>query len=159
VAAITSPRDGGFTLSEVMVTIVVLGILMAIAITGWSSWAKVSAHSGAAREIQAVMTQAHQRAITEGTAICVWFDVADDSYSVYRGACDDAGKARILGPYRTESGGVLIAAPAFGSEGAAGVTLRARGTADAGSVKLQRTGSTKEYVLTVEGLTSRVTIS
>lgn len=158
-AVTTSPRDSGYTLSEVMVTIAVLGILMAIAISGWSSWSKASAHSGAAREIQAVLTQAHQRAITEGTAMCVWFDVVDDSYAVYRGACDDAGRAQILGPYRAESGGVFIAAPGFGSGDAAGVTMRARGTADAGSVTLKRTGSATEYVLTVEGLTSRVTIS
>jgi type IV fimbrial biogenesis protein FimT len=155
----TSPHDDGFTLIEVMVTIAVLGILMAIAITGWSAWAKASAQSGTARQVQAVLAQAHQRAITEGRATCVWFDVADDSYRVFRGACDDPAKQPLLGPHQAASAQVFLADPDFGAGHSAGVTMTARGTADEGSVVVRRAGSSKEYVVTVEGLTGRATIS
>ena len=153
------PRDGGFTLIEVLVTISLLGIMMAIAVSGWNSWAKASAQSGTAREIQSVLSQAHQRAVTEGTAICVWFDVAANSYTVYRGACDLASKVQVVGPYRTDSSGVRLAAPDFGPADSAGVTMQARGTAWAGSVAVERAGSSKRYVLSVEELTGRVSIS
>lgn len=152
-------RDGGFTLVEVMVAIVLLGIMMAIAVGGFSSWAKASAHSGTAREVQTVMRQAQQRAVTEGLAMCVWFDVAANTYTVYRGACDSPAKQHLTGPHQTESPDVRLAAPAFPSAASPGVTLYARGTAVQGSVKVTRTGSTKQYVITVEGLTGRVSLS
>lgn len=155
----TAPsRDSGFTLLEVLVTISLLGIMMAIAVSGWSSWAKASAHSGTAGEIQSVLRQSHQRAIAEGESLCVRFDVPN-TYSVYRGTCG-APTTLLSGPYRTASPEVRIVAPQFGPAGGeTGVTMEPRGTAYAGSVLVTRTGSSKEYRLTVEGLTSRVTIS
>ena len=79
--------DGGFTLIEVLMAMVLSGLMMALAIAGYSRWAAASAHVGTAREIQTTMRQAQQQAVTEGRATCVWFDVADHTYTVYRGAC------------------------------------------------------------------------
>lgn len=149
--------DSGFTLIEVMVTIALAGILMAIAVSGWSSWAKASAHSGAAREIQSAMRQAQQQAVTEGTATCFWFDDAADTYAVYRGRCTDAGKQLVKGPVAV-SPYVDISTPAFGSDGT-GTSFLGRGTGSPGSVSVTRPGSTTTYVLTVDGLTGRVGIS
>jgi prepilin-type N-terminal cleavage/methylation domain-containing protein len=154
-------RDRGFTLIEVLVVISLLGTMMAIAVGGWSSWAKASAHSGTAREIQTIMRQAHQRAVTEGRAICVWFDVASNSYTVYRGSCEVSTKVKIAGPYQTGADQVQLTLPAFTSPSgtSAGVTFLARGTAWPGEVRVSRTGSSKVYVLKVEGLTGRVSLT
>ena len=66
-------RDSGFTMIELLVTIALLGIMMAIAVSGWSAWAKASRQSGTARELQSVLRQAQVRAVTEGRAVCVAF--------------------------------------------------------------------------------------
>ena len=158
----TRPRDAGFTLIEVMVTIMLFGIVVAIAVNGSRSWSLAHEQSGTARTLQSVLRQAQQRAVTEGKAVCVTFDVASDSYTVFRGACDDPAKTRVKGPMSASSSKVHLTTPAFtspsGTPGAA-VGFTARGTAWPGQVKVTRDGSTKTYVLSVEGLTGRVALS
>jgi type II secretion system protein H len=153
-------RDSGFTMIELLVTISLLGIMMAIAVSGYTSWAKASNQSGRARELQSVMRQAQVRAVTEGRAICVSFRVAQNDYTVYRGACGSP-TATVLGPVPSQSADVRLSAPAFtGTSGVStGVTFNARGTAWPGSVQLTRAGSSKTFTLTVEGMTGRVSLS
>jgi prepilin-type N-terminal cleavage/methylation domain-containing protein len=153
-------RDGGFSMIELLVTISLLVIMMTVAISGWTSWAKASSQSGAARELLSVMRQAQVRAVTEGRAICVAFRVAENDYTVYRGPCDDAAKVRIRRSVASSSADVHLASPAFtGTSGVStGVTFNARGTAWPGSVQVTRAGSGKTYNLTVEGLTGRVSL-
>lgn len=153
------PRtDAGATLIEMLVTIALAGVLMAIAVGGYGRWARASEQSGAASELQTQLRNAHQRAITEGTPTCVLFDLAADSYTVYRGACADSAKVRIEGPF-TNAGDVYLADPVFaGSSVSAGVTFSQRGTATPGSVTIKRAGSAQAYVVTVEELTGRVSL-
>jgi type II secretion system protein H len=148
-------RDGGFTLIEVMVTLALLGTMMAMAVSGWSSWSKASEHAGTAQEIQSVLRQTQQRAVTEGGAMCVLFDTTANAYTTYRGACEDTAKVRVQGPIEVDSVDVRLSSPAFGSSASPGVTFYARGTALPGAVRVIRIGSTKEYVVSVEGLTGR----
>ena len=154
-------RDRGFTMIEVMVTIALMGTLMAIAVSGWSSWAKASAHSGAAREIQSAMRQSQQQAVTEGGAMCFLFDDGSDSYAIYRGRCSDAAKVLARGPVKLASG-VRISTPSFTSEANVpnpGVTFASRGTGSPGTVAVTRDGSSTVYTLSVEGLTGRVSLN
>lgn len=137
---------------EIIVTIAVAGVLMAVAVTGWQGWAAARAQSGLVSEIQLVMRQAQQRAVTTGTSTCVLFDDGADSWQVLRGACGspaeelDAGRA---------DDGLSIDAPTFGV--GAGVTFTTRGTAvPRGTVVVGRDGSDRRVVLEVEGLTGRV---
>lgn len=156
------PRDGGFTLIEVLVTLALMGVLMAFALSGWTSWAGARGHSGTAQEIQSLLRQTQQRAVTEGQSMCVEFDTAANQYSVFRGACDDAGKVRVQGPFDTSDDRVLLQSPSFTSAtttGYTGVTFRARGSAWPGEVRIARTGATKVHVLRVEGLTGRVSLN
>lgn len=155
------PQDSGFTLIEVLVTIALMGVLMAFALSGWSSWAAARGHSGTAQEIQSLLRQTQQRAVTEGRSMCVAFDTAAHQYTVFRGACDEAGKVRVQGPFATSDGRVRLQSPSFTSStssGNTGVTFRARGSAWPGEVRIARTGAAKVYILRVEGLTGRVSL-
>ena len=152
-------RDAGYTLIEVMVTISLLGVLMAISVIGFDHWSAASQQAGTAREVQTLMRQAQQRAITEGRAMCVSFDTSADSYTLYRGACDDTAKQKVNGPFETDGGQVQLEAPVFtGTSTPTGVTFFARGTATPGSVHVTSSASTKVYILDVEGLTGRVSL-
>lgn len=155
------PPDGGFTMAELMVAIALLGLMAALAIGGYARWATSSAHVGTAREIQTTMRQAHQQAVTEGRATCVWFDTAASTYAVYRGTCESPTKTKLSGPLSPSARSISIADPAFSdaSGSSAGVTFYARGTATTGHVEVVRSGSTKVYLLSVEGLTGRVSLA
>ena len=151
--------DRGFTLVEVMVTIALAGVLMAMAVSGWSSWARSSAQEGAATEIQGVLRQAQQRAVSEGGATCVQFSTATDSWTVLRGGCADTGRSVIEGPVPLDSDQVHLTTAAFstGTGSSAGVTFSSRGTATPGTVTVGRDGSGRIGTIRVDGLTGRVT--
>lgn len=154
-------RDSGYTLIEVLVVISLMSVMMAIAVGGWNRWAQASSQSGQARELQSVLRQAQQRAITEGQAICIDFREAQNDYTVYRGACDSASRQSVSGPIATDSADVHLVTPSFTAPSgpATGVTFNARGTAWPGSVKVARDGSSKVYTLSVDGLTGRVSLT
>jgi len=155
------PRDSGFTLIEVLVTVAVLGVMMAISVSGWSSWARAGEQSGTASELQSVLRQTQQRAVTEGRAMCVQFDVPANEYTVYTGACDLPARVKTVGPVTTNAASVHIASPAFTAQSGSstGVTFYARGTATPGTVRVTRNGESKVYTLDVEGLTGRVSLT
>jgi type IV fimbrial biogenesis protein FimT len=147
--------NSGFTLIEVLVSIALMGVLMAIAISGWSAWARASEHSGTARELQSALRETQQRAVTEGTAMCVTF--TSITYTVSRGSCTSSPPPavnRVEGPVPAGRG-VQIASSAF----PLGVTFTARGTSKDGSVTVTRAGSSKVYTLQVEGFTGRVSLA
>lgn len=153
--------DDGFTLVELLVAIALLSLMMAIAVGGFRQWAAAHAQQSTAREVQTTMRQAQQQAVTEGRALCVWFDLGAGTYSVYRGACEAATKQLLSGPLRPAGSEVAMSGASFtGPTGATpGVTFYARGTATPGQVQVVRTGTSKVYTLTVEGLTGRVSLA
>jgi type IV fimbrial biogenesis protein FimT len=162
-APVRTPHgDAGYTLIEVMVTIALLSAIMLIAISGWSSYAKASAQDGAAQEVQSVLRQAQQRAVTEGSSMCVLFDTANSSFKLYRRACDDSTKIALEGPWKVDDHGVRLESAAFTSPSGPdqlGVTFTPRGTAWPGQVKIKRADSGKVRTVDVEGLTGRVSSS
>ena len=155
-------RDGGFTLIELLVTMSLMGIVMAIAVSGYSSWSKASQQSGAAHELQSLLRNTQQRAVTEGQSMCVRFDTVANTYAVLRGRCDVAVDV-VQAATKAASGNVRLASPAFTApgppelSGKTAVEFTSRGTAWPGSVKLTRPGATDETI-TVEGLTGRATL-
>jgi prepilin-type N-terminal cleavage/methylation domain-containing protein len=159
------PACTGFTLIEVMWTMVVFSVLAGIAVSGLRSWTKAHEHSGTAAGIQSVLREAQQRAVTEGRSMCVDFDVAAQTYAMYRSTCVDPARLLLQGPLKTAAADVRLANPVFAGKSNAtpsvaivstGVTFYPRGTAWPGSVQLTRTGSSKVWTVSVEGLTGRV---
>lgn len=139
-------RDSGVTLIEVLVTIALMGAMMAIAVAGYNRWAQASQQSGTARELQTLLRSTQQRAITEGRDMCV--QLADASYSVFRGSCSGTP---IQGPIATNGSGVSLS-------GASSVTFRSRGTATPATITVSRADSSKHYTVTVDQLTGRVSL-
>jgi prepilin-type N-terminal cleavage/methylation domain-containing protein len=159
-AALHLPRDrqdAGFTLLEMLTALTVFGIAAAVAVTGLRAWASALDERGGAQAIVADLRRAQQEAVTEGRAFCVDFDVPAGAYTVYRGACDDASRARLRGPISPPAGTHLVS-PSFAGTGS-GVTFLPRGTARGGSVQLTRTGASKVYTISVESLTGRVSVA
>lgn len=150
--------DAGATLIELVVTIALAGVLMAIAVGGYTSWTRASEHEGAAAEVQAVLRQAQQRAVTEGRATCVQFDTGGDRWTLFRGACTDTGRTVLEGPVSLDSDRVHLTSASFSSSAGStsAATFSSRGTATPGQVRVGRDGSTRTLTITVEGLTGRV---
>lgn len=154
-----TPADAGYTVLEMVVTIALAGTLMAIAVSGWQGWARAAEQDGFATELQLVLRQAQQRAVTTGSSICVDFDADADSWTVLRGRCD--GPTTVLESTRTAPAGLDLTAPAFtyDAEGTEldGVTFRPWGSATRGGLEVRREdGPTLR--IDVQGLTGRVSV-
>jgi type II secretion system protein H len=158
--------DAGFTLIEVLVTMVLMGLMMAIAVAGFSRYSNAHEHEGTARSLQSALRQAQQRAVTEGRAICV--ALTTSSYTVWRSSCDAATGTKLEGPrglqasevhLQAVTGQPLVFTPR-GTATWAGITSTTTDTA-CGSVKafdvlVTRDGSSKTYRLCIAALTGRV---
>lgn len=151
------PRDEGFTLLEVMVTIGIMGLVLAFSVSGWSRYARAHEQSGTAQELRTTLRTTQQRAVTEGTSMCVNF--ATTSYTVWRGTC--TGGDRVQGPIQT-NGAARLATPVFtpltAAQAANTLVFTPRGTASQGDVHVTRPGSTKDYKVAVDGFTGRVSL-
>lgn len=87
------------------------------------------------------------------------FDVTSRSYELFRSSCGAPGGGETD---RTQSPRIELVAPDFqqtdGST-APRVIFTARGSASKGTVLVTRENSSKQYVVTVEGLTGRVSLA
>ena len=93
--------------------------------------------------------------------MCVTFDTAADTYTLFRGRCDDNAKTRVRGPIGTDASSVDLESPRFTSENGTvqpAVTFRPTGSAWPGQVEVTRGGSDKVYRLRVDGITGRVSV-
>ena len=151
------PRDEGFTLLEVMVTIAVMGLLLAFSVSGWSRYARAHEQSGTAQELRTTLRSVQQRAVTEGVSMCVSFTTT--SYTVWRRTCTSADK--VLGPVQANGRAGLttpVFTPLTAAQAANTVVFTPRGTASQGDVHITRPGSTKDYKVAVDGFTGRVSL-
>jgi len=149
--------DDGFTLVEVLTTVVIFGILMSAAVWAWSGYTKATQQSGTATTILETLRNAQERAQAEGTTYCVRFTAGTTSWSLYRSAC---GSGTLVDNWKTEANTVKIASAAF-DDPSTGVTssdvsFLARGVASGGKLTVTRTGASKVYQINVVALTGRV---
>jgi prepilin-type N-terminal cleavage/methylation domain-containing protein len=174
--------DAGFTLIEMMVTIMIAGILMATATMALNAYTKAQSEKGTANRVVSSLRDAAGRAQAEGRTYCVSFDSAT-SWSLWRYSCDPswtgtsiAGATltatKVDSTSRQGQASIDMTTVAFPpptipplgglpySCGAAGtgncVYFYPRGIATAGQLKVIRPGTTKTYIVNVGGLTSRV---
>jgi prepilin-type N-terminal cleavage/methylation domain-containing protein len=75
-------REQGFTLIELMITMVILGILLGLAIPGFSSWLPRYRLRGAARDVFSNLQLAKMTAVKDRARCGVLFDVTNGKYRV-----------------------------------------------------------------------------
>lgn len=148
-------------MAELLVGMIVVSILAGLSISGWTRYQRNLEHRGTALELVSALRNAQQRSLTEAKTYCVSFDPATRSYRTYKFACGATGTA--LGEAKkTRSQRVLLQTPAFlQTDGSSGTTLSffPRGSATKGTVRVGRTGGSKTYSISVEGLTGRVSFT
>ena len=149
-------RQDGFTLVEMLVSLSILGVMSGLAVTGWSGYAAASEHSGTRNDIVSALRAANQRALTEAKPYCVTFDTVAGTWSTRRLSCTGVV---LKGPETVEGRSITVSDAGFiqpdGSTQSQ-VLFTPRGTGSKGSLKVRRTGSSKVYMISVEGLTGRV---
>jgi prepilin-type N-terminal cleavage/methylation domain-containing protein len=160
-------RDDGFTMLELLVTMLLGSILMATAVWGIHRYMVVERHSGTASDVRSTLRNAGERALSEGRAYCVYF--TSTTYTLYRYDCTVAAD-KVRGPMKAQDPTITFTSVSFPAPAvvnpsqtsacpAAGACayFYPRGTALAGSLAVSRPG--KAYTITVEGLTARVSQS
>jgi prepilin-type N-terminal cleavage/methylation domain-containing protein len=154
--------DAGFTLVETIMVTVLIGILGALAVTAFLNYARAADLEGSADDVVSILRTTAQQSLTEGRTVCVHFDDAADTYTVYRSSC--AATSTVTTPTKQTRGPAVISSPSFVPANAATdvcfvgddcAYFYPRGTASAGSVVVERPGG-KTINIDVEGLTSRV---
>ncbi|MFL6240720.1 MAG: type IV pilin protein [Actinomycetes bacterium] len=149
--------DDGFTLVEVMTTVVIFGILTAAAVWAWKGYTKATQESGTATSVVETLRNAQERAQAEDTNYCVRFTAGATTWTLYRSAC---GTGTVVDRGSTEANTVVIATASF-DDPSTGVTssdvvFTPRGVSSGGNLTITRTGASKVYQINVVGLTGRV---
>ena len=150
-------RQSGFTLIEVMVSMLLLGLLMAIAVGPWKGFQEARAHKETAQLIVGTMRNAQMSAVAESTKYRVAVTDSGKSLSVYQSPPTGAEVFRTKVSVADRR--ITLAGPAFtGATPPTSAFFFGRGSATAGQVLITRAGHPNIKIL-VEGLTGRVSIS
>lgn len=164
----TPPSDSGVTLIELIVTLSLGSILMAISVFGMHSYLISNRESGTANGIRSALRNASEASLSQGRTYCVYF--TSTTWSVYKSDCTVTAN-KVSGPFTVDDPSITLTAVTFPSPDwspAPNETTSCpstgkcayfypRGTAMPGSLQVTRSGKT--YTLNVEGLTSRVSMA
>lgn len=158
-----SADDAGFTLLEILVAMSIAGALTGLAVGPFRNYERATQEQGSVRDVVSTLRNTQERAVSEARTYCVSFDMTARTYVTARPVnpaatplvCDTANAVR--GPVKLRSQ-ILFSSITFTTgSGSAAVFFSPRGSATPGTVVLSRPGSSKQYTVSVEGLTARVT--
>ncbi len=149
-------QEAGFTLIELSVAMVLLGILMATAAPAWNTYQANQQRVSASQEVVSVLRAAQIRATAEETTYRVNVDATANTLTVFR---FDGSTYIQRSISKLEGDALLLQQVAFTDKNGASTSsayFYARGTASPGKVVVALEGRSKQHVITVEGLTGRV---
>jgi type IV fimbrial biogenesis protein FimT len=98
-------KPKGFTILELIIAIVILGVLAAIAIPGFARYGPDMRLKGAVRDLKSDMALAKLRAIRENADVALLFDTANNRYTVF---VDDGSGGGVAGDWIQNGSEVLI---------------------------------------------------
>ena len=158
--------DAGVTLIELIVTLTLAAIVMAIGMLAMRNFLMSSREATTAKDIRSELRNASENSLSQGRTYCVYFTTT--TWTVYKSSCAVAGN-KTAGPYTVDDPSITLSTiftapgtPVPNQTTACPVASRCayfypRGTALAGNVAVTR--GTKTYTINVEGLTSRVSMA
>jgi len=155
--------DRGTTLVELLTSMSIMAIMLAVATSAFVSYRASSEHSGARDTVVSTLRNASERALSEQRTYCVSFSTS--AWSLYRAACSGTGSVAIKTDVSLDAAQETMTGsfshPA-GHASACGtgacVYFYPRGNSSDGTLTIRRDGRT-DHVVDVEGLTSRVSTS
>ena len=130
-------KKSGFTLTELVIVIVVLGILTAVGVPNFLSWLPKYRLRSAARDLYSNMQLAKMAAIRANGNCSVTYSSNPDQYTVSL-----LNKTVVLGDYGS---GVKFDGPNKKAFAVATITFNSRGTSNAGYAYLSNSGNTDYY--------------
>jgi prepilin-type N-terminal cleavage/methylation domain-containing protein len=161
VKRLNTEDSGGFTLVELLIVTVLMGMIGGAGLTAFAGYARNADLDGSANDVVSALRSAAQRSVTEGRTFCVAFDATANTYTVYRSSC--ASTSTIVTPAKQTRGPAILSSPSFTPANSTTDVCSAdgcayfypRGTGSPGQVVVRRNGG-RSITVTIEGLTSRV---
>ena len=153
-----APRDQGFTMIEVLVTIAIMGIVMAFSVSGWGRYARAHEQSGTAAGAAGEPAQRSAAGRHRG------HDVLRQLHPDRLHGVADHVPHRRQGPgtRRRSTAGPgwarAVFTPLTTAQAADTVVFTPRGTASQGDIHVTRPDSAKDYKVAVDGFTGRVSL-
>jgi type II secretion system protein H len=133
----------GFSLVEMMIVVIIIGVLATIGIPAFSSWKDKQAVSNAASSLLAHLKQARNLAIAENRSVRITF-----SSTAYIFDADTTGNC---GPCRNNVISYSQFSDNLSISPTTTRTFTSRGTANSGTITLTASGKSKSIVMNVIG--------